>query len=862
MKTANYISLTLACVFAGTVFMNAQSTFDPELYEQYIASTASMTVQELLSENPPLTTYYSNRMYPSELKEIPWFDSINSFYYLTEAEKDMLSQNHFMVSERLPAYSWADALIDIYGNDLPLFISSDFVLSTLHNAYDAILQTLEWQYLESNLEELLAAMFDTYPALYDKYKNDPGLDGPLYDVDLYTSMAISLLYGEEVLPQKHDRELYDIILEGIRNETAIDAPLFTSGRDLHLDLSQFKPRGHYTQTIYLAGEKDKTLENYFRAMMWLGRIDFLLTAPPENPWEPDWTDSELRRMQQGALLLNELLFTCGKRENLVRHEEIIEFLVGPDDNMTPDELKGLSERLLNTPADLFDETTFDVFMDSLNASDDYGQKIMSNYFYVDPRTSDPGQLPVSFKLSGQKFLIDSYVFSEVVYDRIIYEGRKIYRALPDPLDVMAALGNEDALALLETELDSFKYAYKMASLSYLINAYDESFWEQSLYNTWLGAIRELNPPASSSGLPYFMQTTAWHHAKLNTQLTSWAQLRHDNILYGKQSYTGATGCSFPYTFIEPYPELYNRLELFASSAADFFREVLADIDIDAKTQIINYYERYEEIMGIFREIAIKELNGIPLNESEITFLKTMINEYMASGPSITGWYNDLFFSMEKALSWDFTVADVHTEPTDQFGNPVGHVLHVGNGLINQGVYFAPSPVNPSVLMAFIGPVSTFHYEVTSDFERLTDEEWEAKFVFTDPSEHPPRPDWIAEYSADNGGNHFKEGRSLKGVVYSGTEIDPGGSAKDIDYLITFPNPVQDELHLRFVLNKVQQVSINIYDTGGRLLIQPFEELLRPDEHDVQFNTSKWHPGLYLVEIRTEGELITKRVVVN
>ena len=77
-----------------------------------------------------------------------------------------------MVSERLKSYSWAEAFINIYNNDLPLFISSDFVLGTLHNSYDAILQTLEWQFLEPNLIELLDAMYAAYPALYSKYSSD------------------------------------------------------------------------------------------------------------------------------------------------------------------------------------------------------------------------------------------------------------------------------------------------------------------------------------------------------------------------------------------------------------------------------------------------------------------------------------------------------------------------------------------------------------------------------------------------------------------------------------------------------------------------------------------------------------------
>ena len=237
-------------------------------------------------------------------------------------------------------------------------------------------------------------------------------------------------------------------------------------------------------------------------------------------------------------------------------------------------MKGLSDQLLSSNQKLFEQADFDTFMENLNASDDYGQKIMSNFFFVDPYSSDPGNLPVSYKLLGQKFLVDSYVFSEVVFDRIIFNGEKIWRPLPDPLDAMAVLGNEDALALLEGELDEYKYASNMAGLKYLIDSYDEDFWEQSLYNTWLNAIRGLNPLPSSSGLPYFMQTTAWHHEKLNTQLTSWAQLRHDNLLYGKQSYTGGTGCSYPYTYVEPYPGLYENLKIFAENASSFFSVVL------------------------------------------------------------------------------------------------------------------------------------------------------------------------------------------------------------------------------------------------------------------------------------------------
>jgi hypothetical protein len=530
--------------------------------------------------------------------------------------------------------------------------------------------------------------------------------------------------------------------------------------------------------------------------------------------------------------------------------------------MTPPELEGLTGRMLSFPADLYDPGTFTAFMDSLNASDDYGQKIMSNFFYVDPYSTDPGQLPVSFKLLGQKFLIDSYVLSEVVYDRIIVDNKKIYRGLPDPLDVMAVMGNEDAIFLLVDELEQYQYAYKVASLKYLVDAYDENFWEQSLYNTWMAAIRELNPPSSSADLPYFMQTTAWHQEKLNTQLTSWAELRHDNILYGKQSYTGGTACSYPYTYIEPYPEFYARLQLFAENAASFLSSVFEGEDFLSKESIPAYYTRYAEIMGIFEEIANKELAGIPVNETEIIFLKTMINSYMASGPMITGWFTDFFFDISKGLSWDYIVADVHTQPTDEFGSVVGHVLHVGNGHINKGVFLAPNPTNPDQLMAFAGPVSSFHYEVTSNFERLTDQDWEEKFLWGGGENLPARPDWVRGYLAGPDGNQLSAGRALKGEVYTGTGTEPGNAMNDLDYLLAFPNPASDEMHLRFVLNTSQEVNVEIFDTRGRLVSRQSHGIAVPGEHDLRIDLYGWEKGFYLLNFRAGSRLILKKIIVN
>jgi len=859
MKNLVKIVPTVLLLLIVHVTIQAQQNFSPDAYMKFMEAHQDYMASQLLADHPPKTTYYSERQYPANLSNVPWYDTLDNRFGFTGDEKEFLKQNYFMVSERLASPDWASAFIEIYSNDLPLFLSTDFILSSVHNSYDAILQTIEWEFLEPNLKELLNAMYEQFPNMVNIYSDDERFAEVLSDVDLYISVALSLAEGEEYLPQFGTLAKFQEVMGAVEAGAMTTMTLFTESRTRKIDFSQFTPRGHYNKEIYTR-DGIRTLEDYFKAMMWLGRIDFLMTAPPGNPWELDWTEDELRRMQMGALLTNELLFSCGKVENLTKHEEIISFMVGPDDNLTPAELQGLSNQFLSGAEDLFDGDSYLRFMEGLNASDDFGQKIMSNFFYVDPHSADPGKLPVSYKLLGQKFLVDSYVFSEVVYDRIIFEGKKIWRPLPDPLDALAALGNEDALALLAGELDEYKYAGKMASLKYLIEAYDDKFWQQSLYNSWLGAIRSLNPPESSNGLPYFMQTVAWHQEKLNTQLTSWAQLRHDNLLYGKQSYTGGTGCSYPYTYVEPYAELYGNLKSFATLAADFFNEVLSGEMVESKDRIVNYYSRYGEIMEKLELISIKELEGTKLNEEELTFLKTMISEIMVSGPSITGWYNSLFFDVQKGLSTDFTVADVHTQPTDIGGAVVGNVLHVGNGNINMGVFLADSPCNPGQYMAFAGPVSSFHQEVTSNFKRLTDQEWEEKF-WTRAGSTPERPDWVSAYLLNETGKAFSEGRSLEGLVYTGTST-PSNQIQDLDYLLLFPNPASEEAHLRFVLNETTDFGLTIYDASGRILHMGKDQVLAPAEHDIVLPIQEFQPGLYLVHVRMGQKYIIKELLVQ
>src|SRR5262249_12248882 len=177
--------------------------------------------------------------------------------------------------------------------------------------------------------------------------------------------------------------------------------------------------------------------------------------------------------------------------------------------------------------------------------------------------SDPCAPPVppavSFLLLGGRFALDSWVLSQVVYDRLVVNGEKVLRTVPSPLDVMAALGNKRARVHLEAELERFGYLEQLEALSEDIAGRDAHFWQGTLYHQLLNALRALSAETTSERYPLPMQTPAWADKMLHTQLAAWAQMRHDNLLYVKQSTTSRVLCAYPAGYVEPYPAFYSAL---------------------------------------------------------------------------------------------------------------------------------------------------------------------------------------------------------------------------------------------------------------------------------------------------------------
>lgn len=763
--------------------------FDINAYRQFLDGHQDMEGTALL-DGWPAPLLRKNVVGP--VTNAAWLDSISIKYGLTKDELGILADNGFMVSERLTAKTFQEAYEEIWHRDLPVAVTTDAILHAVHMSYDRVLKDTEQYFIMDELRAVLDGLYAAQDALAQRYGSNTAMAPMLADLDLYIGVAWKLLTEETRLKYPENIPAFNALLSQISAEAPSMTPLF-SGTPRLYDFSQFTVRGHYTDKPELG--------RYFQSMIWIGRTEFMLTKPVQHDM-PQQTDEDIQRQLIDASLLAGLIDDAGVGDRIAAIDGLLELLVGESDNVRAEHLTGLLGDLgMTDAADLLDMQRVKDFQALLATKPYANQRINSQILYSNPM--DPEQLapPSAFLLLGQRFIIDSYVFGNVVYDKILFHGQKVRRMLPMAMDALFALGNDAAAQFLQEEFIRYPYATNLASLRYLVDSYGGDFWSASLYNSWLNAIRALNIPGETESLPPFMQTAAWWQQKMNTQLASWAQLRHDNLLYAKPSYSGGVSCSFPEAYVEPFPEFYGRLAAFARKAGDVYR------DLSWKSGIPYFFDSMASSMDTLQAIAAKELSGAALTTQEARFAKSLLYLFGVCGKQYDGWYFRLFYGAEEPEE-DYVIADVHTAPTDAGGAPVGWVYHVGTGRINLGVIVAPA--GDGTPTAFVAPMMSFHEHVTTNFERLTDEDWQAML---DQAAFD-RPAWTNNWLADTQGARRVPGPSLMTQV-TGITSPPVASALQLQE--SFPNPFHGSASatIAFSLTRAASASLAVYDIRGR-----------------------------------------------
>jgi hypothetical protein len=696
-------------------------------------------------------------------------------YRLNSQELARFRTNGFLVSERLGSDSFAGAFYNLWHSDLPVFISCDALLQAWHRSYDAMLEELEETYLFSSVQGILDQMVAHLPEAWAEAGSGV-LKNSLLDADYFLAVARSLLAGTNTIVSSalgQDAR----VAETLADVQALQMITKTNfmGQCRVVDFSQFKVRGHYTHTERLA--------RYFRCVMWLGRTDFAVAGGPFDRG-CGLVYASPREMGAAIVLWN-LLNRSDQFAAWHDFDQVIQAFVGWTDSMNFAQLDGLlSGAGIKSLSDVKDLATLEQLQADILKGELGIQNIRSDYF-ISP-IGGQIQLPRSFLVFGQKFVPDSWAFSQDVYDSILWvdngQTNKVQRRVPGALDTaFAVMGNNQVVPELSAQIkghfvdsdrphamrwrDGKSYQHNLAAVRAVMDEHTADVWESNIYMSWLASLRELSAPTVESKYPEAMRTRAWAMKTLNTQLASWSQLRHDTILYAKQSYTGGGQCVYPTGFVEPRVEFWQRLRATATRAADLIsslpfagtyllitNQMQTDpvtgeqVSVSTTNSIpmatiqsnqVSHFRHFADTVTVLQTLAVKELAQQCFSADDERFVDSLMEDRQGGGCGgplrYSGWYPQLFYrtlywsdlefhSTYGAGAYDALVADVHTDVPDPVVGDPGSVLHEAVGAVDLLMIAVD---NGTFHFVCAGPVlSHYEFEVIGDPRRISDEEWQ------------------------------------------------------------------------------------------------------------------------------------------
>ncbi len=446
-----------AVTLVATVSAVTPSRADgPEPVEQQIFD-ALLTKYENMTYDQ-LAAGLAKRDYPEQLSLDPtkasYFDRVKKELKLTAEELAIFERNGFVSVDHRQRYSFCSSYYAIYARDLPVLVTTDSILDAVHKSYDNILMEIERVLFIPTIDEVFTNVHNEI-AKRAGHNDDRRLAESYADLDLYATVARNLLAGagsdqpgrgsaragaaESVLgspPDGWNGQLLiasklgrdDEVLAALNDIKSLqiqlpgrDQPTEIYGGTRYVDYSQFKPRGHYTTR--------PELMRYFRTLMWLGRADCGFNVLP--PDLRSGLEVDDKREARDAALFSRLLAETDGLRRLRAMSNIIDFLVGDTDSLTIFALIDLlDEQELDTPADLAGDGGIEKLQRAIAASGLAVQRIRSQVITSSPLDPSKVPPPAICQMFGQRYILDSFVLSQVVYDSIIFEGEKVERMMP------------------------------------------------------------------------------------------------------------------------------------------------------------------------------------------------------------------------------------------------------------------------------------------------------------------------------------------------------------------------------------------------------------------------------------------------
>ena len=702
-----------------------------------------------LKKKPSISTTLNVPMLPVDLEMI---DNPLVLKGLTEGQKAFLQENGFAVIRTGEAEFMLirEQVADRYGQ--PYYLTTDAAFHALHLSFDETLKALEKEQFRPKMIALLQATA-TRALSYEQGAKDTAAESDARLATDYLAVALRLFDPSVRYDPEREARLAQQLGQ-IEAAAAVEESALIEGfKD---DYGAYKPVGHYS------GNPD--LEAYFKGMTWLGRVEFLFKDPeqpqlipsraplfitlamleaevdlPESQ-SPDGEGGGMGSLQTESHLISFRTnqTTMPAPELWGDMHEIFTFLVGPSDDPGPYELAKLMESVYGSDMDyraLLDDDRWGTFL----ANVDQLPTPQINSMFVQTLASLPETR--GWRFMGQRFTLDAHVLQNMVYDKVGTMEKP--RLIPSGLDVMNALGSEAAAESLENSGDTAynNYSAQMVSMKSFIQAVPESEWKSRFYDGWLYAfIAQVQ--TRSDEFPPYMQSDAWAYKELNSALGSWAELKHDTVLYSKmpepQGGGGPPLSGPPPSFVEPNPDVFYRLSYIARSIMVGLEERGISISTEGYAyggemtvdRLLRGMDDLGERFGQLGDIAVAELEGKDPAPEDWEVITACL------GPI------ECNFQQLKNYGEDPEIPPLPVVASVSGAGP-NDVLEAGTGDLDR--IFVVVPFNGTLVAAQGGVFS--YYEFTQPRSaRLTDEEWRTML----DGDALQRPGWTEKYILTDG----------------------------------------------------------------------------------------------------------------
>jgi len=638
--------------------------------------------------------------------------------------QELLVKNGFVVDPT----SWGEEFFMMYEpnryDGIPNFITTDAMLHNYHLFFDNLLERAEKEKLIPELKHLNQLMVNAAQQQYNTLQGGPWENAARRNLAFFTTGSLLMDPNVQIpAPVQHEVEQELALIKEHQQGMTI-SPIMNIGQDkvdiasvLKEDYTQYIPRGHYTQS--------PEMQDYFKTMMWYGRLNFRLKSEDETRSAVLITlalssSNEIQNSWQ--TIYDPTCFLVGKSDDLGFHEynNLLIQIYGNEIKMS--ELIGDTAKRAKFMA----ETT------NFKAPAVNSMPIFDETIQPDREKEIKG-----FRFLGQRYTLDADVFQRLIYREVKENPEGKRRMLPKGLDIPAAMGSDEAYAILKELGDTRyeNYSKNMDKTRSYISGLDKTTWTQNLYWSWLYTLLPLTFEPGE-GYPSFMCNQAWYRKELNTYLGSWTELKHDTILYAKQVYAEAGGGGENIDdrgYVEPNPQLYSRLASLAAMTREglLSRGLLNERDADS-------LQRMEKLSLMLKDISEKELSNTALSDADYELIRSF-------GVQLEHFWIEALRDKangNRAKMWDNPaglIADVATDPT-------GTVLEEGTGYISQ--IYAIVPLDGK-LRIVRGAVYSYYEFPWPASDRLTDEKWKEMLS---QQQTPNLPSWTSSFTAKKANN--------------------------------------------------------------------------------------------------------------